>query len=428
MTDQQAEAVAEAPAEDRPQLRRHRSNKVVAGVCGGLGRHFDLDPVIFRVVLGVLAVTGGVGLIFYGFAWLLVPLDGEDENEARRLLTGRVEGTSMMAVLFALVGCGLFLSMLSYVSVLVFAALLCLGVAGASVWSQRRRLADDETLDPLTAQTVADAPPETKAPPAPGGPSWWRDPIVKDGTTGPVGSGYLWGPADTPEDVAPASRRKSPRTASAAVRGPRGIGGRIFLNALIWGGLGTGLAWDHQPLGTALQIGFACALAVFGIGFVISAFAGRTGVGTIFLALVTAGLLAGASALPKDISTDWSPTEWKPASITSVEPKYRIGSGHGTLDLSTLTIPAGQSVTTRAEVGAGLMKVVVPKNATVHLTVDVALGDIRVPGENENDVNVSPGQHKTMTLSPPNGTTAGGTIELDLKVGVGQAEVARAAQ
>lgn len=161
--------------EPRPHLRRDRNNKVVAGVCGGLGRHFDLDPVIFRVVLGVLAVTGGIGLIFYGFAWLVIQLEGEDENEARRLLTGRVEGASMAAVLFALGGCGLFLSMLHYVSVLVFAALLSLATAGSAVWSERRRLATPEPPEPAAGQRapaqkpagqkVADAPPETKAPP-----------------------------------------------------------------------------------------------------------------------------------------------------------------------------------------------------------------------------------------------------------------------
>lgn len=60
-------------ADARPPLRRSKRDKVLAGVCGGLGRYFDLDPVVFRIVLGVLAVTGGVGLIFYGFAWLLLP-------------------------------------------------------------------------------------------------------------------------------------------------------------------------------------------------------------------------------------------------------------------------------------------------------------------------------------------------------------------
>ncbi|MEK8171284.1 PspC domain-containing protein [Streptomyces sp. M19] len=65
----------------RPPLRRGRDQKVISGVCGGLGRYCDLDPVIFRVVLAVLGVAGGLGLIVYGFCWLLVPLQGERDNE-----------------------------------------------------------------------------------------------------------------------------------------------------------------------------------------------------------------------------------------------------------------------------------------------------------------------------------------------------------
>ncbi|HET6860127.1 MAG TPA: PspC domain-containing protein, partial [Streptomyces sp.] len=190
----------------RPQLRRSKRQKVLGGVCGGLGRHFDLDPVIFRIVLGVLTVTGGIGLIFYGFAWLVVPMDDEEENEARRLLTGRVDGTTLVAVLCALIGCGLFLSMLNNGTVLGFAVLLSLALAGATYWSQRRRLADPQSgpLDPVAAQAVAVAPPETKAPPVQGAPSWWRDPIVKDGTH-VGGTGYLWGPHNTRDrDVAAA--------------------------------------------------------------------------------------------------------------------------------------------------------------------------------------------------------------------------------
>ncbi|MEV8568448.1 PspC domain-containing protein [Streptomyces sp. NPDC051322] len=430
--------------EPAPQLRRHRRNKVVAGVCGGLGRHFDLDPVIFRVVLGVLTVTGGLGLIFYGFAWLLLPLDGEDESEGHRLLTGRVEGASMAAVLAALVGCGLFLSMLHYVSVLVFSALLALAAGGSAVWSQRRRLVPPEETAPdggqpagparasaqkvaaqrVTAQTVADAPPETQAPPSPGSPSWWRDPIIKDGTTGPVGPGYLWGPADAVVDRPAPSR--GPAWPPAAIRGPRGIGGRVFLLALCAAGLGAGLSWHAQPVGSSLQIGLACALAVFGLGMLVSAFVGRTGVGTIILAVLTTALLAVSASLPKNITSDWVRTDWRPASVSALQPKYEVGSGVGTLNLRDLALPAGASAGTRAEVGAGRLVVVVPKNVTVRLRVDVGIGDIQLPGEDGNDVDIQPDQKKTVTLDPPPGGKAAGTLDLRMEVGVGQAEVTRA--
>ncbi|WP_455360353.1 PspC domain-containing protein [Streptomyces sp. SYSU K21746] len=428
-------AGAEPP---RPPLRRSRRNKVLAGVCGGLGRYFDIDPVVFRIVLGVLTVTGGAGLIFYGFAWLLVSYDGEEENEARRLLTGRVEGPALVAVLMALVGCGLFLSMLGNGGVLTFATLLTLATAGSAYWSQRRRLAVTEpgrgrVADPATAtaHAVADAaPPETQAPPAPGGPSWWRDPIVKDGTTGPVGTGYLWGPEDTPAEAAVPVRRRSPTAAASArvaVR-PRGggIGGRVFLLALAAAAVGTGLTWDAYPLGVSLQAGLACALAVFGLGIAVSAFRGRTGIGSVVLAVLTAGLLAGAAVVPRDISTDWVRQEWRPASVAAVQPRYELGSGVGTLDLRGVAVPKGETVSVNAEVGAGRLEVVLPNNVTAQVRIEVGVGDIQLPGDLPNDVDVAPGRQRTATLTPSAGTAPAGTLKLNLEAGVGQVEVTRA--
>lgn len=81
---------------------------------------------------------------------------------------------------------------------------------------------------------------------------------------------------------------------------------------------------------------------------------------------------------------------------------------------------------TNAEVGAGRLKVIVPKDATVRLTVEVGVGDIQLPGDDKKDVDVEPGKHKQVTLPPATGGKDGGTFDLDLQVGVGQAEVARA--
>lgn len=408
--------------------------KVVAGVCGGLGRYCDLDPVIFRIVIVVLTLTGGIGLIFYGFAWLLVPVDGEDENELRRLLSGRVDGASLIAVLLALVGCGLFLSMLNNGGTLGFATMLSIATIGAAVWSQRRRATLEEggPLDPGTAAAVAEAPPETKAPPTPGSPSWWRDPIVKDGTTGPTSPpGYLWGPDDEADDSAGSSRRgagrrKGPGSTSCGRRGPRGIGGTVFLLALLAGGLGMCLSWDSQPLGTSLQIGFAAALGVFGLGLAVSAFLGRTGFGTIFLTVLTAALLAGAAAVPKDIGTDWVRTTWRPTAVASVAPSYELGTGVGTLDLAGVDVPAGTTLRTKAEVGAGKLKVVVPRDVTLKVRAEAGLGDLQLPGEPPNDIDLAPAQERTRTVAPPKGVKPAGTLDLRLEVGVGQVEVTRA--
>lgn len=419
-------------------FRRDRRFKSLAGVCSGLGRHFDLDPVIFRITLAVLAATGGIGLIFYGFAWLFVPYDDESENEVHKLLTGRVDGQALAAVLFALVGCGVFLSMLNNGGVLTFAFVLSFLLAGAGYWSRRRGAPDP---DPLAAQAAADAPPEAQAPPVPSAyPSWWRDPIVKDGTH-VGGTGYLWGPGDSRErDIAaavnisrspygggPQDGIRTPQARRTASRGPRWIGGWTFLLALVAGGLGTGLTWHGHPLGTSLQAGLAAALIVFGVGIAVSSGLGRTGAGSVLLAFVTAALLAGATVLPKDIGTRWTHTTWRPATVADVRQKYDLGNGVGTLDLSRLDLAEGRTVSAEAGVGVGRLHVIVPPDVTVKLSAEVGVGDIQLPGDEAKDVDVAPDKHQRVTLPPASAGTRGGTLDLDLQVGVGQVEVSRAA-
>ncbi|MGW8783788.1 PspC domain-containing protein [Streptomyces sp. NPDC055796] len=431
--DRPADRPADRAAE-RPPLRRSKRDKVLAGVCGGLGRYFDLDPVIFRIVLGVLAVTGGVGLIFYGFAWLLLPVEGEEDSEAKKLLTGRVEGATLAAVFAALVGCALFLSMLDNGGLAVFSVLVILALGGAGYWSQRRRKAAAPEAEPQAVHRPAPAPPETQAPPVPGSPSWWRDPLVKDGTTGPVGStGYLWGPDDSADANAARNigggRVEDGSERSAAPRAPRGgIGGRVFVLALLAGGGATAAVWQGSTLSHALQIGLASALAVFGLGLAVSSVRGRTGFGTVLLAVITAGLLAGASALPREIGTDWKSVEWRPAAVADVRPVYTAGTGLATLDLSRLDVPKGTTLSVRASVEAGRLKVIVPREVTAQADVSVKLGDIHMPGETSQDVRIkSGGETRQATLKPAAGTEAGGTIELDLSADFGQVEVARAA-
>ncbi|MEV6808182.1 PspC domain-containing protein [Streptomyces sp. NPDC051132] len=423
------------------RFRRDRAHKMIAGVCAGLGRQTGMDPVIFRITLAVLSATGGLGLIFYGFAWLLVPYADEEENELRKLFTGRVDGQALAAVLFALVGCGIFLTMLRNGAVLAFATVLSLLLAGAGYWSRHR---DAPDADPLAAQAAADAPPEAQAPPVVATyPSWWRDPIVKDGTH-VGGTGYLWGPGEARvRDVTSVLDvgLATPWTHPAAIRppwpepprprGPRWIGGWVFLLALLAGGLGARADWHTQPLGASLQTGLACALAVFGLGIALSAFLGRTGAGTVFLALVTAALLAGAVALPRDITADWREATWKPAAAAGVRSGYDLGTGRATLDLTRVHPAAGWTVATDARVGAGRLTVIVPADVTVRMDIDVGMGDIRLPGERRDDVDVRPGGHKDVTLTPVKGGSEGagkpGTLELTLGVGVGQVEVSRAA-
>jgi phage shock protein C len=55
------------------KLYRSKSNRKLAGVCGGLAQYFNLDATLMRVLFVVLAVLGGSGLVIYVAMWIIVP-------------------------------------------------------------------------------------------------------------------------------------------------------------------------------------------------------------------------------------------------------------------------------------------------------------------------------------------------------------------
>ena len=55
-------------------LRRSRSNRIIAGVCGGLGQFFGIAPFWFRLGFLIALLPGGVpGVVLYLLAWLIIP-------------------------------------------------------------------------------------------------------------------------------------------------------------------------------------------------------------------------------------------------------------------------------------------------------------------------------------------------------------------
>ena len=64
------------------RLYRSTDQKIIAGVCGGIGEYFEIDPVIVRLIWFVFFLFGGVGVLAYIIAWMIVPL--EDRAEADR--------------------------------------------------------------------------------------------------------------------------------------------------------------------------------------------------------------------------------------------------------------------------------------------------------------------------------------------------------
>jgi len=57
------------------KLTRSMSNRKIAGVCGGLGEYFNVDPLVFRIIFLVLLCGGGTGLLLYLVLWIVMPED-----------------------------------------------------------------------------------------------------------------------------------------------------------------------------------------------------------------------------------------------------------------------------------------------------------------------------------------------------------------
>ncbi len=60
------------------RLTRNKNDKILFGVCGGIGRYFDIDPVIIRIIFIVLLFTAGTGFLAYIIAIFIIP----EENKS----------------------------------------------------------------------------------------------------------------------------------------------------------------------------------------------------------------------------------------------------------------------------------------------------------------------------------------------------------
>ncbi|MFD7592852.1 PspC domain-containing protein [Kitasatospora sp. NPDC059812] len=463
---------AAPPEPERPPLTRTEHHRVVAGVCGGLGRHLDIDPVVFRVVTVVLCLSGGLGLFLYGLAWLIVPTepvpDGRGgtrhgRTELQRVLTGRVDGQSVGAVLLAVIGTGVFFSSMGQddqlFPLLLLAGLVFLAVRydpdrrrgrarrrrpggpydrhypdgeqyGPSPWSgaeddeaARARHAAERAAGTVPADSPAPGPtgylwdprhPErnpygagptppfgTPVPPA-GGPAqpWWQrvdlpagDPLRKDG------------PACRPR---PATARH-PRERSAL--GFFGLLLAIGAGAAVWS-----VSAGHTSVTVLSATVLATALLVIGLTLLIGSKFGRARkLAVTGLMLTLALVFVGHS--PDSMRNAVGQRDFTVVASADLQPRYSLGAGQLRLDLSGLD-PAGTTLTSKVELGAGELTVILPPDVTVNLVARVGLGDVSAPG----DRNDGTGRH-TYLLPPGSGHPSKGTFDLELAVGIGNIKV-----
>lgn len=97
------EAGQPSDAHTERRLYRSQHQRVLAGVCGGLGEYFAVDPVWFRIAFIVLALGGGSGVLVYLLMWLIIPRRPENDDPPA---TGRahVSGVAVIGLVLMFVG------------------------------------------------------------------------------------------------------------------------------------------------------------------------------------------------------------------------------------------------------------------------------------------------------------------------------------
>src|SRR5438270_3729474 len=354
-------------APPRRQLQRSRSDRVVAGVCGGLGDYFDVDPVIFRVAFVVRAFVGGAGFLLYPAAWLLLPEEGHSRSIGEAWVH-RGRGGHWLAIALVVVGALILAGQISdhrgggvgfaVIAIVIGVVLLRRHPAPppppvtpstATPWSTPPPAAVETPTEPPTEPAATPPPPPDTPPPAPPGASWGR----------------------------PADELRPPKG--------RSLGG-IVLSVLLIGAGTVGLLHAAGAVSVSVPVFLAAALIFTGVALVISGWTGGTG-GLIAVAVVLTIALAVASVVRAPLSGGFGERRWVPSTLSEVRSTYKHGGGDVVIDLSHVAFPIeGRSV--HARLGVGHLKVIVPFGTMVTADAHTGAGEIRLLGRHEQGVDV----------------------------------------
>ena len=146
----------EQPAVKR--LERSRSDRMLAGVSGGLARYFDMHPAFFRVGFVVLTLIGGAGIIIYLAAALVIPDEGREDSVAAEILKQRHDRVwPLIGLGLVAVGAFVLLSRATFWPHGDAAWILLLLAGGVILWLTRREPRPAPPAMPVVATATAPA-------------------------------------------------------------------------------------------------------------------------------------------------------------------------------------------------------------------------------------------------------------------------------
>ena len=425
---------------------------MVAGVCAGLGEHFDVDPVLFRVAFVVLALLGGAGILLYVLLWILLPPDDGSAVPgspiAQRASTrSRATGTWLgIAILVA--GGILLIGDLGAHRPFPWAirpgivwgiALVLLGILLYQRGERRKEQAGPSTtgsIPPPPAPAPAAFPAPEISPTA--GVEGSPDPLGVADMESTAPAATLETAPSTATDVAPSpypspwyTSPPSPPAEPVAVASAERPARRRARSALGWMTLGVALlavglaALLDQWTSIDMTVGryLALVLLVLGGGLIVGAWLGRAR-WLIVLAILLLPFVLAASLISVPLTGGTGDHSFVPASVGEIQPTYRLAAGQLRIDLSNTDL-GGQSVPIVATVGVGRLVVVVPNDVTVVINAKMGAGLIEVSSDPFSPLDRQVDGVNVRLDQTYASTSAAGAVTLDLGAGYGVINVYR---
>ena len=412
--DSAASDGADGADADRRPLCRSSTDKVVAGVAGGIGAYFGIDSVIVRIAFIVLTFLGGAGPFLYLIGWLALPREDYPSVVANAL---RGDSPHRLRSLAAVVLIGLGLLITANLSGELFGVFV-------SVWS----IAPYVALILIAAGVAlvlwpgsAGRPKPTPArPPAPPAPAPGAPPPSSAYATGapppPTAAGPEWS-AVSPAGPPPPSR--PPVSPERQRRGRSPIS--LLTVAALFVYTGASVMLDRlDVVETDIGVFLAIALAITGAGLFASAFA-RPARGLILLGVMLSLPLLLFVGSDVRWGTGIGEARVRVTDVEELEDEYRHGIGQMIVDLRDLD-PERTDHAVDLSLGIGELRVYVPDNLSTTADIDVGAGQIRVWHSNtwesgDDGVSIS------RKISLPVRGEPDGALRLDIDVGIGEVEV-----